>query len=188
MAGFTLMALSLIMAGVGTATTVAGQIKAGNAAKRAGAAGKEAAESGAELSDYNASVAELQAQDAIERGQEDENRYRTGVRSMIGSQRAGFAGAGIDVGFGSAVDVQADAAFLGELDALQIRTNAGREAWGYKVQAVDLKKRAEIQRKEGVMLETTGREQQSASRWAAGTSILTGGASLLQAKYGYGKR
>jgi hypothetical protein len=183
------MVFSAIMAGLaigGGILQARSQIKAGNAAKQAGIHEREASESQAELSDYNAAIADLQATDAIARGVEEENRFRTSVRGMIGTQRAGIAAGNVDVGFGSAVDVQADAAFLGELDALTIRTNAAREAWGYNVQAEDLRKRAAITRKEGVYLEKAGREQQSASRWAAGGTLLGTGASLLQQRYGYG--
>lgn len=161
------------------------QWRAGNAAKKAGIAQREAAESEAELSDFNASVADAQAQDAIERGHEDESRYRSGVRDLIGSQRAGFAASGVDVGFGSSVDVQADAAFLGELDALTIRNNAAREAWGYNVQATDLRKRAEITRRAGANAEAAGREQQKAARIGAATTLVAGTGSLLAQKYGY---
>jgi hypothetical protein len=171
-----------------TTTQVVGQIKAGNAAKRAGTAQKAASESEAQLSDYNAAVADLQAKDATARGFEEENKFRSQVRGLIGSQRAGYAKGNIDVGFGSAVDVQADAQQLGELDALTIRNNAKREAWGYQVQGEDLRKRAEIARKEGVYLEKAGQEQQAASRWQAANTIVGGGSSLLMARYGFGAR
>jgi hypothetical protein len=187
MAGFTLTALSLILAGAGTATQVYGQKKAGDAAKASGEAQKKASESQAQLADFNASVAELQAKDAIERGAEAESRFRTTIKATIGSQRAGIAAGNIDVGFGSAPDVQADAAFLGELDALTIRTNAARESWGYNVQAQDLRKRADIARKEGVYLEAAGGQAKSAANLAAAGSLLGGGASLLQMKYGFDK-
>lgn len=162
------------------------QWRAGSAAKQAGIAQREAAESEAELSEFNAHVAQAQATDAIQRGAEDESRYRSGVRDLIGSQRTGIAASGINVGYGSAVDVQADAAFLGELDALTIRNNAAREAWGYTVQATDLRKRAEITRKAGAYAEATGREQQKAARVGAATTLVAGAGSLLAQKYGYG--
>lgn len=184
MAGFT-TALTLGMIGVSTATQVIGQIKAGNAARRAGEAERRASESVASLHDYNADVADLQAADAIARGTIDENQFRQQVRGLIGRQRADIAASGVDVGFGSAVDVQADAAHLGELDALQIRQNARREAWGYKVQAVDYRRRADIARREGVFLEAAGRAQQGASRVAAVGTIASGGVGLLQARYGF---
>lgn len=188
MPAFTLLGISLAMAAAGTATQAIGQVKSGNAAKRAGIAQREAKESEAQLAEYNAGVADIQATDALQRGQEDEQRVRAGVRGMIGKQRAGFAAANIDVGFGSAVDVQEDAAFLGEQDALTTRNNAAREAWGFNVQAEDLRKRAAITRQEGSMLEAAGREQQKASRYAAAGTIIGGGASLAEAKYGFDRR
>lgn len=170
----------------GSLITLRGQLAAGGAARRAGELSQEAAESSAELADFNAQVADIQAGDAILRGVEEEGRFRTVVRGAIGAQRAGFAAANIDVGFGSAVDVQADSAMLGELDALTIRTNAAREAWGYKVTAVDFRKRGEITRKEGVNMAAAGREQQKAARWGAVATIVGTAGSLLAAKYGMG--
>lgn len=187
MAAFSTIALLGLVA-AGTATKVVGDIKAGNAAKRAGTAQREASESQAQLADYNAGVADLQATDAIARGAEEESRFRTSVKGIIGSQRAGAAAQGVDVNYGSPVDVQADAAFLGELDALTIKTNAAREAWGFKVQAEDLRKRGQIARKEGVYLEKAGQAAQSTSRWNAAGSILGSGTSLLQMRYGFGGR
>lgn len=158
MAVATTTAILLGLAAAGTATSAVGQVKAGNAAKATG--------------DYNAAVAETQAKDAISRGRYDEQRFRQGVKVLIGSQRAGFAGQGVDVGVGSAVDVQADAAYLGELDALEIRNNAAREAWGYKVEAENYRR--------------GGAQQQTASRFGAAGTVLGSGASLLQQRYGFG--
>lgn len=180
--------LALILSGLGVASQVRAQLQAGNAAATAGSQQREAANSQAELSDFNAAVAEQQAKDAIQRGTADEQRFRQGVRGIIGSQRAAFAASNVDVGFGSAVDVQADAAFLGELDALTIRTNAAREAWGFSVQAADARKRAEVARKEGVNLEAAGQVAKSAARVAATGTILGGASSLLQTRYGFGGR
>jgi len=170
----------------GSLLTLRSQLMGGNAAKQAGLLSQEAAESQGALADFNAQVADLQAKDAIDRGFEDESRFRSVVRGAIGAQRAGFAAANIDVGFGSAVDVQADAAMLGELDALTIRTNAAREAWGYKVTATDFRKRGEIARKEGAAMAAAGAEQQTASRWGAAATLLGTAGSLLASKYGWG--
>lgn len=202
MAGFSMGGLSLLLAGAGTATQVVGGIRGAGQQRRAAAeerrigdAQQRAAESEAALLDYNAAVAELQATDAVERGRERESQFRTQVRGMIGTTRAEIAASGTDVTFGSAVDVQEDIAVLGELDALTIRTNAAREAWGYKVQAVDTRERARIRRTEGRELAAAGRERERGGRAAAtstvigaiGGGLLTGG-SLLEAKYGFAQR
>lgn len=187
MAGFTTAAILTAMA-ASTAVQTVGTIKAGNAAKRAGEASQRAAEDEGDLSDYNAAVAELQSADAMARGEEDEDRFRSKVRLAIGAQRAGFAASNIDAGFGSAVDVQADAATLGELDALTIRSNAAREAWGFKVQAENFRRGGEIARQEGAASAAAGRAQQTASRWQAGASLIGTAGSLLEARYGFGGR
>lgn len=182
MAFFTALALA------GLATSVYGQVKSGKAQKAAGNAQQQAANSEADLSDYNAGVADLQAQDALERGQQNEANFRMGVRGMVGSQRAGIAAGNIDVGYGSAVDVQGDTAYLGELDALKVRTNAGREAWGYNVQASDLRAQAAIARKTGVYAQKAGNAAGNAAYVGAAGSLLTGSASLMSDRYGFNNR
>lgn len=176
----------LIMAGVGTGISTVGTIKAGNAQRRAGEAAQDAANSQGDLADANAAIAELQAEDAIQRGAEAESRYRMMVRTSIGAQRAGFAASNINVAYGSAVDVQEDAARLGELDALTIRTNAAREAWGYEVQAYNYRKGGDISRREGEMAAKAGRSAQTASRWDAAGGLFSAGSSLLAQRYGFG--
>jgi hypothetical protein len=177
--------IPLVVMGVSYAVSAWQSHKAGQAAEEAGAKAQEASNSQSDLSIYNSRVAELQAQDAIERGAEEESRFRTSVRGVIGTQRAGIAAGNIDVAYGSAVDVQADAAYLGELDALTIRTNATREAWGFKVEAEDLRKRAEIMRKEGSNQLAAGQIGRSAANWQTAGTLIGGAGSLLQARYGF---
>lgn len=179
--------LALVAAGIGTAISVKNQLSAGTAEKKAGEAEQRAANSQADLSDYNAAVADVQAQDAHDRGALAADRFRARTRALIGEQRVGFAAGNIDVGFGSTVDVQADAAFLGELDALTVRTDAAREAWGFKIEAEDRRKGGEIQRQEGVNAAASGRQRQSASRWNAAGTVFSSAGSLLEAKYGFGR-
>lgn len=181
MAAMTALAIGSI------ALSAYGQWRAGKAEKAAGKAQREAAESQAELAEYNAGVAALQAKDAEDRGLQEEQRFRQGIDTLIGSQRVGMATGNVLVNEGSARDVQFDAATLGELDALTIRTNAAREAWGYKVEQEDLLKRAEIARKEGVYLEKAGNSRGNAQYINAANSVVGGSASLLQARYGMGK-
>jgi hypothetical protein len=102
------------------------------------------------LAKYNAKVATMQADDAIVRGKEAEYRQRQSVRGMIGAQRAAFAGQGVDVNDGSALEVQMDTAKMGALDAVTIRNNAAREAFGYQAQASGFKMQGQAAASEGV--------------------------------------
>lgn len=187
MAGFTLTAIALALAAGGTAAEAIGKYKSGQAGQRAGQAAADISNSEADVADFNAHVAGLQSADAVSRGAEQENRFRDQVKGVIGRQRTQFAAGNIDVGFGSPVDVGADAAQLGELDALTIRTNAAREAWGYDVQRYNYEQTARIDRKAAANQILAGNEAASAGKWAAGTSIVSGAGSLLLAKYGFDK-
>lgn len=186
MAAFSALALGLTLAG--TAIDTVGRIKAGKAEKKAGEAEQRAAESQAGISDYNAAVADLQAKDAVERGKIESDKFRTRTRALVGEQRTSFAAGNVDVGFGSAVDVQADAAMLGELDALTVQTNAAREAWGFRVEATDQRNRARVQREEGANAAAAGKERQKAANWGAAGTIFSTGASLLESRYGFGRK
>ncbi|RMH12120.1 MAG: hypothetical protein D6698_15615 [Gammaproteobacteria bacterium] len=110
-----------------TLSTSAGLLSGVTAYQTAQAQSKAAA--------YSAQVAERQAQDALARGREEEQRKRMQVRRMIGTQKARLGANLVDVSSGTPSDLVADTAMLGELDALTVRNNAEREAWGYRAQA-----------------------------------------------------
>lgn len=84
----------------------------------------------------NAEFANDAAGDAMARGRQDAGLQRLRTQQMIGTQRAAAAANGGDVNDGSNALIQEDTAALGELDALTIQNNAAREAYGYKVQAI----------------------------------------------------
>jgi hypothetical protein len=157
MGALTLGIASMALGGYSAYSQARGQ-------RRAARAAQAEAESSAEFQ-------ELQAEDALERGREEESRHRFGVRRFAGSQRAALAGQGIDISSGSAADIQEETAVLGELDTLTIRNNAAREAWGYRTQA-------ELTRQFGANAAENLRNQ------ARGT-LLTGGAQLFGSAYGF---
>lgn len=86
--------------------------------------------------EFNKEVAKMQAQDALDRGEQAVRQQRRQVRQILGSQRASLAGQGVAVNRDTAAQIQEDTAQFGELDVLQLRSNAWREAWGYRVQAL----------------------------------------------------
>lgn len=102
-----------------------------------------------QIYEMNATVAEWQAADAIARGREAEGRQRQETRGLVGAQRTSLAAQGIDIESGSAADVQADTEYLGELDRLTIRNNAARAAWGFQVDAVNLRQQGRLARMGG---------------------------------------
>jgi len=88
-----------------------------------------------DIANANARADEMRARDAIKRGHELEARSRQGTKKLRGTQRAALAAQGVDVNVGSAQDIQTETEVIGELDALTIKNNALREAYGYSTQA-----------------------------------------------------
>lgn len=104
-----------------------------------------------EVAKVNAGISNRAAQDAITRGGIEADEQRKTTQQVIGAQRAGFAAGNIDVNTGSAGQIQNDTAALGELDALTIMNNAAREAYGYKVQAMDQRQQGKLAKYQGKM-------------------------------------
>jgi hypothetical protein len=119
----------------------------------------------------------MRARDAEARGVQLEQRHRQTTNRLIGSQRAAFAASGVDVSDvdSTAGDVFADTAALSEIDAMTIRTNAAREAWGYRMGAED-----DLAR--GALAEAESRNA------ALGDLLSAGGSLLYQRYFGTGPR
>lgn len=128
----------------------------------------------------NARMSDQAADDAIARGGIEADEHRKATQQVIGSTRTGFAAAGIDVNSGTAGLIQDDVAALGELDALTIINNAAREAYGYRVQAMDQRqqgKLAKYQGKMGAIGSILGGVEKAAA-FAAGGGFGGGGAGV----------
>jgi len=134
---------------VSTASTVLGTgMEAYGAYKQADAA-KQAATVNAQGYEQNRRYAEEAANDAIARGREDERRAKLATRMMIGAQRARMAGNNVRLDDGSPLAIQMDTRMLGELDVLNIRENAKREAAGYRNQGENYGIQAALTRAQG---------------------------------------
>ncbi len=115
--------------------------------------------------EMNARIAGEAAEDAILRGDKAAQAHKGKVKSLIGSQRAALAAQGIDVGSGSALDIQVDSAGLGAMDELTIKNNAWREAYGLRTQAVQSLSQA--------------RYAESAASNTSRNTLLTGGLQMM---------
>lgn len=152
--------ISMILTLGSTLLGAAGQIQQGQAANAS-------AKYNAQVQEMNATLADRRARDAIDRGAAEEQRKRQEVARVKGAQIAGMAANGVDITFGSPLDTIVDTATLGELDALTIRSNTYREAYDYKVDAVNKRAGANLTRMEG-------KNAQTGSYLAAAGTVLTG--------------
>jgi hypothetical protein len=145
---------------------VVGGVQQGQAAKKQSAYA-------AGVQRNNAILAERAAVDAKARGTEAEARERIKTRQLIGRQKVQLAANGILVGEGSALDLVSDTAALGELDALTIRSNAEREALGFRQRAAGFESDA-------TMSELAGSAKSKAAYGEAATTALAGGGKVAK--------
>lgn len=94
-----------------------------------------AAQSQKDALNLRADLNERTAQQVLQAGQREEQRSRLATARLKGSQRAGMAANGVDLGVGTAADILTSTDLLGEVDAQTIRSNAVRNAWGYRSEA-----------------------------------------------------
>lgn len=144
---------------------------------RAGNEQADLAEYNAKVAEANARVQDFNAEDATQRGYQDETNHRIATKKLIGAQRTSLAAQGQKLDSGTALDLQEDSARQGELDALTVRANAAREAWGYKTTAANDRNQAQDLRIRGQIAKRAGKN-------AAVQTILTDASQILYQKFG----
>lgn len=135
-----------------------------------GQAAKEQGEFQKQQYEANAQIADMQASDAIKRGDVQASDYSKKAGQVLGAQRSAYAGQGVDVNSGSAAAIQDETQNVAARDIATIKSNAWREAWGFRSQATSM-------RSQGAAAKATG-------DFTAGTTLLTGGLQILG---GFGK-
>jgi hypothetical protein len=144
--------------GVAAGVSLAGGIYSALAADAAGVYNKAMAE-------YDAKQLDDLAKDAINRGELEAQRVGKDGRRMLGEQRAGLAGQGIDLSVGTATDIQMETQTMTEQDMRTVRLNAMQEARGIRAQAATTR--------------ANGRMGARAATNQAAGSLLTGGAQAI---------
>ena len=155
--------LAVTMVGVlaGAATSIVGGVMA-----------HDSAEYNAEMEENNAKIAQQNAQLAIDQGNEDERNQRLKTQQLIGQQRSAYGASGVVVDQGSAMQTVLDTTKMGEYDALTIRDNAKKQAWGYNTQASNFKSQAGIYQNsaDNAWIGAVG---------GVGSSLLSGASSMI---------
>ncbi|SBW12694.1 exported hypothetical protein [uncultured Alphaproteobacteria bacterium] len=149
-----------VVGGLGALGSVAGMVQQGQAAQAT-------ANYQSKVAANQAKVAGYQAEDALARGDVAERQQRLQVRQLAGKQRAEMGASGAALDSSSFADTLGDTAEYGELDALTIRSNAEKEAWGYRTAAAG-------QQGQAALYSAQAGWASSSRPWEAGGSILTG--------------
>jgi hypothetical protein len=95
-----------------------------------------------QIASNNATMAGYAAKDAQVKGEEDAQAVLRRAAAVKSSQRVGLAAHGLDLGYGTAADLQDQTDFFAQTDATTARNNAGREAWRIGSQAQDFRSQA----------------------------------------------
>jgi len=130
------------------------------------------------VAEQNAQIQDRAAQDALSRGRIEEQQHRLKVAQMKGTQRSALAASGVQVDTGSALDMVADTAMMGEMDALTIRNNAERESYNSLVGAYNARAQASTLRAEAGLQMMAGRNAARNGTWGAATTLLGGAAQI----------
>lgn len=166
------------LAGIGTAASTLSSIVGGIGSIASGNASAAASKYNSQLAAQNAQIAQQNATWASQAGEQQVGEQSQKTRATVGAIKAAQAANNLDVNSGSAVDVRSSAAALGELSALNIRSNAARTAYGDLTQQASYSAQSK--------LDTFSADQeQLAGEVGAGTSVLggVGNAGLNFAKY-----
>lgn len=90
----------------------------------------------ASIAATNARIARLQASQVLEAGDAEVSKELTKTSQTVGAVRAVQGASGTDVGKGSNVIVRGAIQEMGAMDALTIKNNAARQAWGLETEAL----------------------------------------------------
>ena len=112
----------------GAGLSAVGQISQSRAASQAAAYNAQVATQNAQIATTNANLTGAQGEAAV-------GVAGAKTRAAAAGELANQGASGLDVNKGSAVDVRASTAEVGELNALTIRSQAAQTAYGYQTQA-----------------------------------------------------
>ena len=89
----------------------------------------------AQVAQNNAAIARASAANDLQAGAEQQQQALFKTAAVVSAARAAQGSSGLDVNSGSGVNVRASDAALGNLSAIEIRSNAARAAYGEEIQA-----------------------------------------------------
>lgn len=128
----------------------------------------------AHMADLNAKLSEMSAQQELLKGERQIGALTLKAGQLKSSQRAAMAANGIDLGVGSAAEIQASTDLMKEIDANTIHANSVRDAWGFRMQGVNFQNDAIMKR---------GAASAINPGMAAFGTLLTGAGSVAQSWY-----
>ncbi|MFV0602027.1 MAG: hypothetical protein ACK5NE_09470 [Brachymonas sp.] len=144
----------------------------GTATQRANFQGQAA------LAEANARNAERSAQSTLAQGNQEAAALTLKAGQLKGRQRAALAAGGVDLGVGSAAEIQASTDVMKEIDTNTLLANATRTAWGHRTQATNYQNEA---------LAARANAKASSPGAALATSLLGSATKVASSWYAFNK-
>ena len=163
------------IAAISALATVGSAITGVVGAEQSASAQAAAANYQAQIAANNAIVQQQNAAAATQTGEAQASAQAMKARQQAGAIKAGEAASGVVVDSGSAADVQTSQAELSDLDALTIRSNYARSAYGYEVAATGQTAQSQ--------LDIAAADNASAAGGINATTSLLSGATSLGTQY-----
>lgn len=158
--GLTLASVAAtVAANAGTIGTIASLAGAGISALGSIQQGKAAAASAnynAQMAANNAAIQRQNSSFAAQEGTANTEAASMKARAEYGAIKANQGASGVDVGSGSSVDVRSSARELGQLNALTVRSNAARQAYGYQTAAMNDEAQSGLDKSQAANASTAG--------------------------------
>ncbi len=159
------------VAAIGAAVISAGgQIYSGMAANAQGKYEQQVA-------NQNAALEERSQRDAISRQETEQTRHYRRLSQALGEARLRNSAAGLDIGFGSAADLETDIALIGYEDSATLAENANKEIMGYDINAANF-------RNQGTAARARGRSAQTAGFIGAAGTLLSSASQIKKQNAG----
>lgn len=123
------------------------------------------------IANTNAAMADLAGKQTIEAGDIAASRKDLETRQKVGEELASEGASGVDVGSGSAALTRGGTGLVGAVDAMTIRNNAARRAFGYQVQGIQ-------DRFQGKFAQLTAKSESEQSLVNGGLGAISGPLSI----------
>lgn len=133
------------------------------------------------VANTNARLSELKANESLHAGDAEIARRNEETKLQTGAARAAAGASGTDVGSGSTARAIRSIGDIGSLDALTIKNNAARTAWGFQTQAV-------LDRFRGQMARLTAKSQSEQTLVTGGLRAVAGPLSTYSDYLRYSQR
>ena len=141
---------------VAVAAVIAGAVVTAGGAIYSGMAANAQGKYAQAVANQNAGLEKAAQADAITRQETAQQQHYRRVAQALGEARVRNSAAGLDVGFGSAADLESDIALIGYEDSATLAANANKEIKGYDISAANYLNQGNAARAQGKAAMTSG--------------------------------